>query len=154
MHLVSNACLTSGDPDREYEAAVANIDWLIKTLNQPAELKTVPAGKPEVLRVPAGNTTREEFEAMVVKAKEAIAAGDIYQVVLSQRFETEFKGDELDLSQLAREQILLNLPEQVLCREDCKGICPTCGKDLNEGDCKCGEDEIDPRWAALKDLRN
>ena len=64
------------------------------------------------------------------------------------------EGNELDLSQLAREQILLNLPEQVLCREDCKGICPQCGKDLNEGECTCGEDEIDPRWAALRDLKN
>lgn len=63
------------------------------------------------------------------------------------------EGNELDLTQVAREQILLNLPEQVLCREDCKGICATCGSDLNEGDCKCGEDEIDPRWAALKDLK-
>ena len=64
------------------------------------------------------------------------------------------EGNELDLSQLAREQILLNIPEQVLCRENCKGICPTCGEDLNDGDCKCGEDEIDPRWAALKDIRS
>lgn len=64
------------------------------------------------------------------------------------------EGNELDLSQMAREQILLNLPEQVLCREDCKGICPTCGKDLNEGECQCREDEIDPRWAALKDLKS
>jgi uncharacterized protein len=63
------------------------------------------------------------------------------------------EGNELDLTQVAREQILLNLPEQVLCREDCKGICATCGSDLNEGDCKCGDNEIDPRWAALKDLK-
>jgi len=62
-------------------------------------------------------------------------------------------GNELDLTQVAREQILLNLPEQVLCREDCKGICPTCGNDLNEGDCTCSDDNIDPRWAALKDLK-
>jgi len=62
-------------------------------------------------------------------------------------------GNELDLTQVAREQILLNLPEQVLCREDCKGICPTCGNDLNEDDCKCSDDNIDPRWAALKDLK-
>jgi len=62
-------------------------------------------------------------------------------------------GNELDLTQVAREQILLNLPEQVLCREDCKGICPTCGSDLNEGDCTCSDDNIDPRWAALKDLK-
>jgi len=63
------------------------------------------------------------------------------------------EGNELDLTQVAREQILLNLPEQVLCREDCKGICATCGSDLNGGDCKCGGEEIDPRWAALKDLK-
>ena len=64
------------------------------------------------------------------------------------------EGNELDLKQIAREQILLNIPETVLCRDDCKGICPTCGKDLNEGQCQCAEDEIDPRWAALKDLKS
>ena len=64
------------------------------------------------------------------------------------------EGNELDLTKIVREQILLNLPEQVLCRQDCKGICPNCGKDLNEGDCQCGEDDIDPRWAALKDLKS
>ena len=63
------------------------------------------------------------------------------------------EGNELDLDQTAREQIVLNLPEQVLCRDDCKGICATCGKDLNEGECRCSEDDIDPRWAALKDLK-
>jgi len=63
------------------------------------------------------------------------------------------EGSELDLSQVAREQIVLNLPEQVLCRDDCKGICARCGKDLNEGDCRCGQDDIDPRWAALKSLK-
>jgi len=63
------------------------------------------------------------------------------------------EGDEIDLTEIAREQILLNLPETTLCREDCKGICPTCGTDLNEGSCQCGEDEIDPRWAALKNLK-
>jgi len=63
------------------------------------------------------------------------------------------EGNELDLTEIAREQILLNLPEQELCKEDCRGICPTCGKDLNEGECRCGEDDVDPRWAALKDLR-
>ena len=63
------------------------------------------------------------------------------------------EGDEIDLTEIAREQILLNLPETTLCREDCKGICSTCGTDLNEGDCQCGEDDIDPRWAALKNLK-
>ena len=63
------------------------------------------------------------------------------------------QSDELDLSELAREQILLSLPEQTFCRDDCKGLCPVCGKDLNEVECDCGIDEIDPRWAALKGLK-
>jgi len=63
------------------------------------------------------------------------------------------QDDVLDLSELAREQILLSLPEQTFCREDCRGLCPACGKDLNEGECDCSSDEIDPRWAALKGLK-
>jgi uncharacterized protein len=62
------------------------------------------------------------------------------------------EGDEVDLTEIIREQILLNLPEQVLCKEDCKGLCPQCGANRNLIDCDCGEDEIDPRWAALKNL--
>jgi uncharacterized protein len=83
---------------------------------------------------------------MFPEAKEThIEAGDLDTDVV--------EGNELDLTDVVREQILLNLPEQILCREDCKGICPTCGVDLNAGECECGGDEIDPRWAALKDLK-
>jgi uncharacterized protein len=63
------------------------------------------------------------------------------------------EGDRIDVRQVVREQVLLDLPEQIFCREDCKGICPKCGADRNLIDCKCEEDEIDPRWAALKDLK-
>lgn len=66
----------------------------------------------------------------------------------------ELQGDLLDVTQLAREQILLNIPEQFFCRDDCKGLCETCGGNLNLVDCKCGQDEIDPRWEALKDLKD
>jgi uncharacterized protein len=77
------------------------------------------------------------------------------RTLLDIRFDVDVvEGNELDLTHLAREQILLNLPETILCREDCKGICPKCGSDLNAGNCNCSEDEIDPRWAALKDLKN
>lgn len=63
------------------------------------------------------------------------------------------ESTQLDLNEVVREQILLNLPEQVFCKEDCKGLCPKCGADRNLIDCKCEETEIDPRWAALKDLK-
>jgi uncharacterized protein len=61
-------------------------------------------------------------------------------------------GNEVDLTDVIREQILLNLPEQVLCIEDCKGLCPQCGANHNLLDCDCGKEDIDPRWAALKNL--
>ncbi|HSI89178.1 MAG TPA: DUF177 domain-containing protein [Pyrinomonadaceae bacterium] len=62
------------------------------------------------------------------------------------------EGDSLDLAAIVREQVLLGLPAQTLCSEDCKGLCERCGANLNEGECKCGDDDIDPRWAALKGL--
>jgi uncharacterized protein len=63
------------------------------------------------------------------------------------------ESDELDLEELVREQILLNLPEKVFCRDDCKGLCENCGTNRNLEDCDCKEEEIDPRWAALKNLK-
>ena len=58
----------------------------------------------------------------------------------------------LDLAELARADLRLELPPKVLCREDCKGLCPQCGKDLNLGSCDCKTKDIDPRWQALSDL--
>ncbi len=60
----------------------------------------------------------------------------------------------LDLTPLLREEIILDTPMGVLCRPDCAGLCPTCGKNLNEGPCDCDRDEIDPRLAALKALKD
>ena len=62
-------------------------------------------------------------------------------------------SEQLDLKELAREQILLNLPEQVFCKEDCNGLCESCGTNRNLKDCNCNEIEVDPRWSALKDLK-
>ena len=56
-----------------------------------------------------------------------------------------------DLDPLVTEDIFLSLPSKFLCKEDCKGVCPKCGKDLNSDSCSC-EKEIDPRLAALKQL--
>jgi uncharacterized protein len=64
------------------------------------------------------------------------------------------KGDRIDLGPLAREALLLELPLAPLCRDDCKGLCPSCGKDLNAGPCECPADERDPRWATLDGLKN
>ena len=61
-------------------------------------------------------------------------------------------GGRVDLAEVVREQILLAMPEQVFCSEDCRGLCPICGGNRNLIDCKCEDDDVDPRWAALKNL--
>lgn len=60
---------------------------------------------------------------------------------------------EVSLAGPVREQLLLQLPEFVVCREECRGLCPRCGTDLNRGDCDC-EPESDPGpWDALRKLK-
>jgi len=63
-----------------------------------------------------------------------------------------FDGESIDIDEIVKEQILLAVPARMLCRPDCRGICPECGIDKNTGDCACVTDEVDPRWAALKNL--
>jgi uncharacterized protein len=62
-------------------------------------------------------------------------------------------ADRLDLSAWARDALVLSLPEQILCRTDCAGLCPVCGKDLNVEPHEHEEERSDPRWAVLEQLR-
>jgi uncharacterized protein len=67
---------------------------------------------------------------------------------------TEYlEDDRLDLSALARDGIALALPDQILCRDDCAGLCPVCGKDLNAEPHEHVEERTDPRWEKLSELR-
>src|SRR5947199_407510 len=59
----------------------------------------------------------------------------------------------LMLEDVLREQVLLSVPLKALCREDCKGLCPTCGKNRNTEPCSCPPALGDPRWSALRDIR-
>ena len=61
-------------------------------------------------------------------------------------------GCSLDVEQLVHNEILIHWPLRVLCREDCRGLCPVCGKDLNEGSCNCDQSSPDPRMAAIRDI--
>ena len=64
-----------------------------------------------------------------------------------------YQGDQIDLSPLVREQIILALPTRPLCREDCEGLCPTCGANLNAQCCACAAAPSDPRLAILRTLK-
>ncbi len=61
---------------------------------------------------------------------------------------------ELDFTADVRDALLLAVPMKVLCRDDCRGLCPHCGANLNRESCDCRVDEVDPRWSALKQLRH
>jgi uncharacterized protein len=64
-----------------------------------------------------------------------------------------YENDQIDLGQLMREQFYLSLPMKPLCRDDCAGLCPQCGTNLNRGTCSCTRDWEDPRFAALRALK-
>jgi DUF177 domain-containing protein len=71
-------------------------------------------------------------------------SGDVYPLQAS--------VTELDLSRPAREELVLTVPSYAACKEDCRGLCPRCGINLNEQDCQCSEEDVDPRWDALRTL--
>ena len=62
------------------------------------------------------------------------------------------RGDELDLREAVREQLLLRAPQFALCREECRGLCPSCGADLNQGECGCVPEAAASPWDALKNV--
>ncbi|MBR5152105.1 MAG: DUF177 domain-containing protein [Clostridia bacterium] len=61
-------------------------------------------------------------------------------------------GSVIDLAELTYDALVMALPSKILCREDCKGICANCGKNLNLGDCGCDTRPVDPRFDALDQL--
>ena len=63
-----------------------------------------------------------------------------------------YHGNGLELNDVLREQVLLSIPMQKLCREDCLGICPHCGQNRNLVICDCRVEAVDDRWSALKNL--
>jgi uncharacterized protein len=65
-----------------------------------------------------------------------------------------YQGEGLLLEDAIREQVLLAVPLKVICRENCKGLCPHCGANQNVERCSCAEPVEDPRWTPLKDLRS
>ena len=94
-----------------------------------------------------------EFETAFIPQEKAAGEPEHVELLAEDMGLAAFEGDAIDLDELVREQILLALPSRNLCREDCRGLCPTCGADLNAGPCGCAQDETDPRWAALADWK-
>lgn len=62
--------------------------------------------------------------------------------------------DKIDLDADVRDFAILAVPMKKLCSEDCKGLCPKCGKNLNDGPCNCNEENLDPRWEPIQKLKS
>lgn len=83
------------------------------------------------------------FEKDIASSGEVSSENDDYIII---------EDKKLDLLAPVEEEIMLEMPSKTLCKEDCLGLCPKCGKNLNEGDCDCAKKEVDPRLAVLKTL--
>lgn len=102
MRLIVNAHVREGDAGRAYDDACAELERMRQALAGPSALAPATLRDAGPVQVPAGNFTRAAFERMVEDSKEYIRAGDIFQIVLSQRFSREFNGTPLDLYRALR----------------------------------------------------
>lgn len=79
--------------------------------------------------------------------------GDEVYELHDEEMEVDFySGDEIDIDSLIEEELILSIPMKPLCREDCRGLCPNCGADLNISSCECPMEAMDERFAILKKL--
>ena len=102
---------------------------------------------------PVAQDIRRDFE-LLYRPLGADAGRDELSVTDAEAEIGYYQGEGLLLEDVLREQVLLALPIKVTCREDCKGLCPHCGKNLNQEQCSCSVELEDPRWAALKEVRS
>lgn len=104
-------------------------------------------------------TVAGEYESECSRCLEPVRAD--FEVPVRELFERDviegetypLEGEEIDLELPVRDTVLLDLPATPLCREDCAGLCPTCGIDRNEATCNCDPNPPDPRWDALRELK-
>ena len=109
-----------------------------------ARLATVVQGECRRCLAPVRVPLSQSLGLVFVTEEDARGDDDCYVVPR--------RATVLDLSEAVREELILAVPQYVECRDDCRGLCPRCGADLNLGACGC-QPETDPRWAALTKLR-
>ena len=146
----------------EYSLDMSNVDFSGDyPLKKPAEIKGAVTNKASLVELNADITY--VFEAPCDRCGVYTAKKHILHIEksLAPSIEEEESDSilltpdmKLDLSELVYSEVIVSLPMKHLCKEDCKGICFKCGKNLNEGKCDCPQKEIDPRLSALAELLN
>ena len=100
---------------------------------------------------PAKALVQADMQVLIQRRE---AAKEELEAVEDQEMEIVDPGaKQMDLKGRIRDELILELPHQLYCKEDCKGLCPTCGQDFNLRSCSCSGEAIDPRWAALGNIR-
>jgi DUF177 domain-containing protein len=156
--------LRPGEEHRE-ELAVELAPLTLGGVLYDATPSTVPA-ELVVQRAQTGDIFRLRFATRVEgPCMRCLGPAGVDVVVDAQEYESsdpaaaeelrsEYVRDgELDVGAWAHDQVALNLPEPILCRPDCAGLCPVCGRNLNDDPHEHDEVVVDPRWAALEALR-
>ncbi len=146
----------------EYSLDMSDVEYMGSfPLKKPVVLKGVVSNKASLVRLEA--SISYEYDALCDRC--GIDAKQNLRVLLDKSLAVRTESEEsdtilvipdmkLNLEELVYSEVIVNLPMKHLCREDCKGICFKCGKNLNEGKCDCNDKEIDPRLSALAALLN
>lgn len=95
---------------------------------------------------------KEIVQELLVDCEERLEKGTPEQTGESDPDVIYFSGYTVDIDEIIYRSIFMNLPTKSLCREDCRGLCPVCGQDLNEGSCDCDGRAVDPRFDILDQL--
>lgn len=102
---------------------------------------------------PVSKTLRENFDLFYYPMA-MIACSEEIRIERDDMDLGFYEGHGIELGDVIREQLLLSLPMQALCDENCPGICPRCGARRGSADCRCEDKFVDPRWDALREFRS
>jgi uncharacterized protein len=93
------------------------------------------------------------FTVFYMPAKAGVKQDEEVELSEEDLISVTFDGDEIDFAREVSEQVLSEIPFKPLCNEECRGLCPTCGSDLNQGDCGCRDEGFSLKFGALKGLK-
>lgn len=103
---------------------------------------------------PVHYSLHRDYDLLYRPAGSDIGEGKEVEMQDSDAAISYYEGDGVELAEILREQILLDVPLKTVCSEECKGLCPHCGRNLNTGECECAQAATDPRWDALRGLKD
>lgn len=101
---------------------------------------------------PAQFPIESDYDLFYRPTEALIADADEVQIDEGESEIAFYEGEGLDLKDVLREQILLSMPMQRICKESCLGMCPVCGQNRNQAACGCEKKKVDDRWSALKKI--